>query len=92
MIVYFTKEKLHGTKIEKNVIKSANLTPQTQVPQNCVISRIFLITKILSIIILLFATWVIAWVITWVMPKNAMLSIEIMKPWIKFVPLITDSF
>lgn len=89
MIFYFTKEKLHGTKIEKNVIKSANLTPQTQVPQNCVISRIFLITKILSIIIiLLFATWVI----TWVMPKNAMLSIEIMKPWIKFVPLITDSF
>ena len=84
MIFYFTKEKLHGTKIEKNVIKSANLTPQTQVPQNCVISRIFLITKILSIIILLFATWVI--------PKNAMLSIEIMKPWIKFVLLITDSF
>lgn len=88
MIFYFTKEKLHGTKIEKNVIKSTNLTPKTQVPQNCVISRIFLITKILSIIILLFATWVI----TWVMPKNAMLSIEIMKPWIKFVPLITDSF
>lgn len=84
MIFYFTKEKLHFTKIEKNVIKSANLTPQTQVPQNCVISRIFLITKILSIIILLFATSVI--------PKNAMISIEIMKPSIKFVLLITDSF